>query len=76
MDLEIGQIPENFQDANSLLHQFQSEAVSKSRQEEMKEPSSAKRIKGKKEQANLENEGIFLVKDISRAKLNIQRSYH
>ncbi|XP_055513155.1 breast cancer type 1 susceptibility protein homolog [Leucoraja erinacea] len=66
MDLEIGQIPENFQDANSLLHQFQSEAVSKSRQEEMKEPSSAKRIKGKKEQANLENEGnAMLLQDIT-----------
>ncbi|XP_051894759.1 breast cancer type 1 susceptibility protein homolog isoform X4 [Pristis pectinata] len=53
MDLEIGQIPERFQEVNGLLHQFQSEASS---QGEMKEPSSAERKKEMKEQVDLESE--------------------
>ncbi|XP_078280482.1 breast cancer type 1 susceptibility protein homolog [Rhinoraja longicauda] len=66
MDLKIGQIAENFQEANGLLHQFQSKAVSKSRQGKMKEPSSAERIKEKKEKADLENEGnAMLLQDIT-----------
>ncbi|XP_051894757.1 breast cancer type 1 susceptibility protein homolog isoform X2 [Pristis pectinata] len=67
MDLEIGQIPERFQEVNGLLHQFQSEASS---QGEMKEPSSAERKKEMKEQVDLESEDVSagnekLLKDIT-----------
>ncbi|XP_072105517.1 breast cancer type 1 susceptibility protein homolog isoform X3 [Mobula birostris] len=53
MDLEIGQIPEGFQEMNCLLHQCQFKASS---QREMKEPSIAEREKEIKDQADLESE--------------------